>query len=501
MKIMHKPMKKVKKIIYQGRIQKFRRFIAVMVVGGILASALYFCMFAYSEYATANAHVILNYPEIAESHYPDGSRFTYYDFVSMDRIAEALKVMQDNGKYQTYTVEDLNDSFRVKSYLDTSASSDVAAVRSGGDDFSYVANEYVITFVQPHDYGNPDIIKRLLTQNYSDDFLYALADINKKYIAETKSGKKGFDTITTIGDMSGYDYDEKTKIYKSKIYSIVSYLNDLKSTAPNFVSSEHNVTLGDVSGKYSLIISNQLDAIADFIESSGISKNTEVAVNKLKVNLENDVLKFHKFSSEAGITRYAMNNYDQTFTENLINVVRDDAQGLYQARPKTAFDKVVARNNTAEENVSTFTESINNLNRELARFSSYFSAPSPAPAEGEQPAEEAQPQIVSEEEIKRLSEKCDALFANLDKEYNALTEIARDVVTECLNITNENYMTVEIEKDSIFTTSLAAKLVLVFFAGAIIVFVLCIMISVYADNSELRRKRNLLKKISAEKGV
>ncbi|MBQ8526782.1 MAG: LapA family protein [Clostridia bacterium] len=514
MKIMKKPIKNVKKVIYQGRIQKFRRFIALMVIGGILASAGYFVMTAYSDYASSTAHVVLTYPEIAESQYPDGSRFTYYDFVNLERLEEALDVMQSNGKYESYTVDDIKDSFYVRSYLDASASNDVALARLDGNDFSYVANEYKISFTQPHDYGNDNILKKIVSPNYSDEFLKVLVDINKKYIAETKSGKAGFDIITELGDMYGYDYDEKTEVYKTKINAIVSYLKTLESTAPNFISEEYKMSLKDVAGKYELLLANKLDGIADFIESSGISRNTEVAVNKLNVNLENSTLKYNKYRSEAEITRYAMQNYDQTFTENLINVVRDEAQGLYQARPKTAFDKVVTKNNTAEEFVSEYRESINNLNQELVIFKGSVidvvdeaAEAEAAAAEGAEqaaPAENAAPapaQGISHEDKNRLAEKCDTLFADLDKEYGELTKIACYVVDDCLNITNEKYMTADITRDNIFNASLATKLLAMFFAGAVLMFVLCMVFSILADSAELRRKNKLLKKISEEKGA
>ena len=56
-----------KKAFYRGRATNFRKLISLMLVFGILASGAYFCKYAYVEYAVSRAHVILNYPEIAES--------------------------------------------------------------------------------------------------------------------------------------------------------------------------------------------------------------------------------------------------------------------------------------------------------------------------------------------------------------------------------------------------------------------------------------------------
>lgn len=496
-KIMKKPVKNVKKAIYRGRVRKFKSIISFMLIGGILASVLYFGYSAYVQYAVSRAHILLSYPEIAQSQYPDGGRFTYYDFVSDERLAEALEVMHKNGKYENFGVEDIRDNFDVHSYLDASASNDVFTARYAGDDFSYVANEYKITFVQPHDYENPSFAQKIASPDYSDEFLRVLADINKKYISEERGGINGFNAVSKFGDTSAYDYDERIEIYNTKIKAVVAYIDYLESKAPKFVSKENNMTLKDVKGKYELLITNKIDSISDFIESSNISRNPEVAVNKIKVNLENNQLNYNKYMSKASITEYAMINYDQTFTENLINVVRDDIQGLYQARPKTAFDEVVTQMNESRENVAQYSENINNLNLDLARFSMISQAPVQPVVAGDGTVTEADP-AVSDAEQQRLSQKCDELFAAVDKEYEELTVVASDVVRECLNKTNENYMTFEVKRNSIFTVSLATKLGIVFLCGAVLMFVVCIAFSILADSAELRRKQKMLRKMKKE---
>ena len=151
----------LKRAFYKGRAKNFKKLISLMLILGIIASAAYFCKYAYVEYAVSRAHIILNYPEIAESKYPDGSRFTYYDFTCDENLQEALKIMQDKGKYVNFTVDDIRDKFYIYSYLDGSAGASVSSARSEGNDFSYVANEYKITFVQPHDYKNKNIIYKV----------------------------------------------------------------------------------------------------------------------------------------------------------------------------------------------------------------------------------------------------------------------------------------------------------------------------------------------------
>ena len=86
--------KTIKRVFYKSRATKFKKLIVFMALLGFVASMAYFVKYTYLESAAARAHVILNYPEIATSKYPDGSRFTYYDFICDENLEEALHIMQ-----------------------------------------------------------------------------------------------------------------------------------------------------------------------------------------------------------------------------------------------------------------------------------------------------------------------------------------------------------------------------------------------------------------------
>ena len=444
-----------------------------MLATGAAASTLYFCKYAYVEYAVSRADIVLTYPEISESRYPNGSRFTYYSFISNENVAKALEIMKKDGKYENFTVEDLNDKFYLYSYLENSAGDSVSSARSQGNDFSYVANEYKITFVQPHDYNNKDIVKKFFGTDYSGDFLEALVEVNRTNIAEALGGINGFEKLTQISNNENYDYSEEVKVYKTKINTIVSYLNYLDKKEPDFVSS-NDMSLKDIKGKYEFLIANKLDGISNFIESSGISKDVGLASNKLKVNIENNALKYNKFFDRAKINKYAMENYDQTFTENLINVVQNEEYGLYQARPKTAFDTVVVQKHEADENTAEYGAKINQFNRELTIYGNVVQTP---------------------EEYERLTGKCDELVSQFKKEYSDISNVACKLVREYYNEINAEYITAKITKKGLFTDKLIVKMGFVFFMGMIISFVAAVFITAVNDNRKLRRKKKLIRSI------
>lgn len=477
-----KSTKKLKRAFYKGRITGFKKLISIMLVVGLLASLLYFLKYAYVEYAVSRADIVLTYPEIAQSKHPDGSRFTYYEFIDNESVDGALKIMQEKGKYVNFTVDDLKDKFYLYSYLDGSAGDSVSTARSEGNDFSYVANEYKITFIQPHDYKNLSL-STIFADDYSGEFLAALVEVNRKRIAEDLGGINGFKNLTEITSTENYDYSEKIKIYKTKISTIISYLDYLNKQKADFVSATYNMSIKDIEGKYDFLITNRLDGISNLIESSGISKDTELASNKLKVNIENNTLKYNKYSDRAQINNYAMVSYDHTFTENLINVVQNEQYGLYQARPKTAFDTVVEQKHFADESVSEYGAVINQFNEELTRYSSIIQTP---------------------EENARLLGKCETLMDEFEKEYEELSKLANDVVAEYYNEVNEDYITAKITKKSIFTKTLAVKMGIAFLLGAMLAFVAVVFISSVNDTRKVQRKKQLIysiKKKAKKEGV
>lgn len=471
-------VKKLKRAFYKGRATKFKRLIAIMAIVGVVASLGYFARYAYIRYAVSGAQIVLTYPEIAQSRYPDGKRFTYYDFISDENLEKALEMMQENGKYESFTVDDIKNSFYLYSYLEDSAGASVSSARSEGNDFSYVANEYKITYVQPRDYkglSSDEIsFSEFLFGDYSTDFLEALVEVNRLGFAHDAGGITGFEGLAAVSHVENYDYSEKLTYYRTKINAIISYFKYLSRENPDFVSSATQMTIKDMEGKYQFLISNSLNGISNFIESSGISKDIEMASNKLKVNIENNTLKYNKYLDRAAVNNYAMTNYDQTFTENLINVIQNKEYGLYQARPKTAFDTVVVQKHDAEESVAEYGAKIARLNEELNIFNTIEQTP---------------------EEKARLIAKCERLMSDFEAEYEKLSTDALAFVAEYYNSVNENYLSAKVSPKGIINSSLIINMGVVFAFGAALAFITSVVLGSLADSRKLNRKHKLIKSI------
>ena len=466
----------IKRVLYKSRATKFKKLITFMLVLGILASIAYFVKYAYVEYAVSRAHVVLNYPGIAESKYPDGSRFTYYDFTCDENLEDALKIMQSRGKYMNFTVDDIRDNFFIYSYLDGSAVSSVSTARSEGNDFSYVANEYKITFVQPHDYKNPNIIRKVFSRDDSKEFIQVLVDVNKAKIAKKLGGIDGFKTLTDASTEVNYDYIEEVNIYKTKINNIITYLKELEKKQPEFVSEKHGHSLNDLRGKYNFLISNNLDGINNFVESSGISKDLDQTSNKINVNIENYTVKHNKSASKVETNDFAMKNYDQTFTENLINVIQNDEYGLYQARPKTAFDTVSRQKHESNESVSEYNSKISIFSKELAIYDDV---------------------AMTSQEHERLIAKCDGLIAAFKKEYEELSTLANEVVEEYFNRVNEEFISTKITSKGLISKNLIVKMGIAFLLGVVLAFVIAVFVISFEDRMKINKKKKLIESIKA----
>lgn len=464
----------IKRIFYKGRATKFKKLILFMALLGAIASLAYFVKYAYVEFAVSRAHVILNYPEIAESKYPNGGRFTYYDFISNENLEDALEIMREKGKYLYFTVDDVRDKFYIYSLLDGSAGDTVSTVRSEGNEFSYVANEYKITFVQPHDYKNPNIIKKVISRDNSEEFLQALIDVNKTKIAKTLGGINGFKTLAAPATAGNYDYSEAVSIYKTKINDIIACLKQLEKQQPDFVSKEHNISLSDLRGKYKFLISNSLDSINDFVESSGISKDIDQASNKTNVNIENYRVKYKKASSKVYTNNFAMQNYDQTFTENLINVIQNEEYGLYQARPKTAFDTVSRQKHESDESVSEYGSKIKIFSKELDIYQNVSTTP---------------------DEYDRLIKKCDGLIEDFEEDYTELSNVANQVIEEYYNSINEEFITAKITKKGLISKKLIVKMGIVFALGAILAFIISVFALSFEDRLKVNKRKKMIEAI------
>ena len=456
--------KYVKKTVYRAQTRSLRKVVALALIIGLLVALIQGGWTAFNNRASSYAQLSVVYPEIADGKYPDGSRFSAYDMISLEGIQEALDKLQADGKYTDYTAEEIAEQFDVYAYTTGSVAEDVSTLRSEGNNYSYFANEYRLTFTQPGKGGD-----------YSTEFLEALMQVNLDRVQTSFGGKESFTTMTQIGDLSNLDYIEQASAYQTRIGIALQYLKSLNGKAGGFVSETTGKTLMELISCYEVLQSERLSQLQNFIEVSGLTKNQDALLNKLNVRLEENQVSNNKFSDEAEINSYAAENYDQTFTENLIVVSTSDSAGLYQARPKTAYDTVINQYNAAVESAVKTQVKIDDLKREIDLYGTVS---------------------IEETEYTRLTEKCEQMIENVSTEYDALSKVAADTVDDYLADINESYISYKVEKCALLSAELLGTAALYGLAAAVLVFVIYAIVTAISDFGKVCIKKRKLRRLN-----
>lgn len=467
--------KYVKKTTYRVQTRSLRKVIVWALIVGILVSLFHGLWNACSSYASSYAQVSMVFPEIADGKYPDGSRFSAYDLISEDRIQEALDVMQGNGVYEEYTAKQLAEQFDIYTYTEGSVADDVSTLRSEGNNYSYFANEYRITFTQPRDPQSPNFLSQLKAEDHSAEFLNVLMEQELKNIREYYGGTDGFAEMTDIGDISGRDYSEQVSAYQTRINIILSYLKSLNGKSGGYVSENTGKNLMELISRYEVLLSQRLNQLQNFIQTSGLTKDRASLMNKLNVRLEELEIYGLKYEDEAAINGGAKDAYDHTFTENRIVISTSDMVGLYQARPKTAFDTVVNNYNAALERAVKTKANIAEVEEEIRLYSSLS--------------------LENPKEADRMTQKCEELLNALRTEYSQLCQTGVVTLDDYLAEINEQYVSYKVETSKLVSGELLANAAMAGLAAAVLVFALYAIGIGISDLGKICIKRIKLKRM------
>ena len=463
-----------KKTDYRVYTKGFGKIIKLMLIGGIIVAAVYGIRYQYAEYAVSKAYISLVYPQIASGEYPDGSRFTPYDLVGRERVEEALQIMQEQGKYENFTVEELCGRLYVSSDSEAPVKSGGAAEPTQGGDDSRAADKYQITFVQPHDYKNGNILRKFISKNYSDEFLNELMNINKKYIQEYSGGSGSFSAMADMSGIDSYDYAEKLAVYKTKLSSIMSYLTNLDDTSAGFVSGTTEKKFQDLIDRFRELYSQQLEPMTSLVESAGLTSDLEMMTNQLNMSIESNQWKLNELNDQVNINEYAKNTYDRTFTEKLIAALKDRETGLDQVRPETTFDHIVEQYDKAGSKAAEYQIKLNQL---YAQRDYYGAVMTQTP------------------EYAQLSETCSTLQKQFETDYLALCKEAESMVSEYDSASEEGYLTVRVTKKEKLPPKFLMWLGGSFLMGMALVFIVYVCISSLKHAYRIKKKNELLRQL------
>lgn len=476
----NKLVRGINKQMRTAKRNRYRRLIAFCLIGGIIVSGIFAIKNLYSNFYLSSAHLSFVFPEISLGKYPDGTRFSSYDLINKDRVGEALESLHEQGIYTQYEPEDLLEHINVYNYLEKSMQTTVNYMRTQGSDYSYYGSEYEIYFAQPLKFSitRPQSLFGLLEGDHSAKFLEELMEKNSEFIKENHAGGNGFHNLVTVENMKDYDYSEKVAVYDSKLNFALNYLTAQNTDSNGFVSPKNNLGFFDLKNAFQVLRDEKLNQLSSFINSSHLTSNINLLSNKMKIAIESNTTEYLKKSDEMQINKYAQMNYDHTFTENLIVISANEDNGLYQARPKTAYDTVVQQLLTAEGDAAEYSVAIREDNNDLYEYSLV---------------------TTTTDEYARLCDKAETLITEFDKEYHELMNTASVTIDDYINHRNNDIFSKDINHISLINSSFLMKLAIAFAFGAGAALILYIIVGASAIRRIEKHREEVVKKVAEDK--
>ena len=468
---------KMKRIIrrttYSFLTHNWRLTLCLAVIAGLICSMLYVGVNYYNSYTTSWASVSIVYPKIANGTYPDGSRFTLYSLANEENVSAVLDQMHAEGKYRDFDTEDMMRGIRVTAVTDSGIEETVTNMQSEGNNYSYFASEYELEFVQPRVESAP-LYKQLQEDNFSAEFLQRLIALDASQLEYAYGGLDSFKAVMNAELPEQLDYSEWVVFYGSQTRAVRNYLVYLSASAGNFRSASTGKNLEDLKDLFATMSTQRLDEISNYIQNSGLAIDRESLINKITVQIENETLNYKKQMDSVEANGYAKDEYDHTFTENLIVVATSDEYGLYQARPKTVFDTVVNQYNDALIASIELNASIQDKKKDLLLY---------------EQAEE------SADDYQRMNAKCVELIETYESDYDALCKMAYATVKEYLETQNNSYMNYEIKERKVLDPSLMVKAVIVFILGCMVIVMTSLITAPVLNSMYVNRRRRKMKSI------
>ena len=476
---------KFNKFMRKEKRKKYRRTLIFCICGGIILACLFTMKSLYSHYYQSSAHVSFVFPEISSGKYPDSTRFSPYDLIDTERVEEALEIFQEEGLYTQFTADEIAEQLDVYTYLENPVNATVNYMRTEGNDYSYYSSEYLVFYSQPFKFV-PNMPRKgfgFAEQDYSSKFLETLMEVNMKYIKSNHTRVGSFYTLTDLKNMraeelQGYDYSEKVAMYSSRLGYTIDYLQMFIDEASGFTSPTSGLSFIDVKNAFQTIQSEKLNTLSSFINASNLTTDIRQRKNKMQITIESNNLEFLKKSDEAEVNRYAQQNYDHTFTENLIIVSENEENGLYQARPKTAYDTVVQQRIAAENAKVEYDVAIKQDTVDLAKYEQVST---------------------TTEEYKQLCERADELVEEFTDQYNSVLEEANLLVEEYVNYRTNSIFTDEIKHENALDIEFLIKFAASFVFGFILTFVIEVIAGINSFQRIERRREKNVKKVIREK--
>lgn len=443
-----------------------------LVLGAIVMSFLFLIYNGYQTHYSESITLSLIYPNSEKGKYPDNTRLNIYDLLSEQVLNQAVENYNKEKKETRpeITVADIASHIKIVEHISPSLQEEIESARKNGQAYSYFINEFDVTCpplnrfsftefrylfgILP--YVDNELLLEKIYESYSS---YVTAEHAEMNIIERLSNKMNFD---------GYDYLEYTSTLNSQIATYLNYLNAKNSENGAFVSTTTGASFNDLITEFTNLKNYQIYSLSSFVSSSRLAKNTEEFVNIKETDNESKWIQYLKYQGEAEFARKAMLQYDHTFEENIVITGIDEKIGLYQARPKTAYDTITQR-------TLKFEVSAKNLQTDIA--------------ENQRAIQEYTNTDLSPEERARLMGIADSMIEEINQRLSELIQKANATVEDFLKSKSSDYISSTPMKKAYLSFAVLIRCGMMFFLGALFSLIAVALYELLRDQYNILKKR------------
>lgn len=374
-----------------GLILRHKTFIIIMTVVIMLVAFTFDFLLRYNKMVIT---LTLNYEGTERGLYPNGTRFNIFEIVSDEVLSETL----NNLNMPDMTIEKLRDRIDFYARSMGYGASYVKKEIVNGKDFSYVPNEFTISYSQ----------KNKISKNMTRDVLKALTEAYREYFIRNYTENPAVLENGKV-DPGKYEYVEIAELYSDRINSLSNYLRNHLMENPTFRSESTGLTFEDLIVMLENMQNIDVDKYRAFIVTSGITRNKAVFLEKL--NYRQNALGFDYLRALNSKNAYvsAIGEYDPRVTDIVFVPTRDATREFYMNRTKIGLDYLV-------DYAYAYGVAVQNIQKDIDRNNLWIRSFSGAEAQ------------VSPTTLDTATLMLNELEAKLDRIINLTTDTANDYI-------------------------------------------------------------------------
>lgn len=304
-------------------IFKHKAFIIIIMIVCMVAAFSFDFILKYNKMTMT---LTLNYEGTERGLYPNGTRFNIFEIVSDEVLDSTLKKLQ----MRDMTADNLRNRIDFYAKNTTRDASYVKSVIESGKDYSYVPNEYTISYSQ----------KNKVSKNRTRDVLRALTESYRDYFIQNYTEKATVLEYENI-DTSKLEYIEIAELYTDKINSVIYYLRSHLAENPTFRSDTTGQTFEDLIVKLDNLNTIDVTKYRAYIVSSGITRNKAEFLNKLNYKKSSYHFDYLRSLNRKNAFINAINEYDPRVIDIVFIPTRDSSREYYMNRTKIGLDYLI----------------------------------------------------------------------------------------------------------------------------------------------------------------